>query len=262
MTQDTRSHRWQTAPQPDIQARPDIGREHRRGIPEVILAQSKSTDQVITIARHFLGQTGRALVSRIDDEKASTVVAAFPGTVRAIRYEQAQALILAEATWTPTLTGGHIGLITAGTSDIPVADEARFIAEAMGCRVSCLYDVGVAGAHRLFEPLDILVHAEVDVIIVAAGMDGALPSLVSGLVPVPVIGLPTSIGYGMGGQGQGALLAMLQSCSPGLVLVNIDNGIGAGSTAALIANRVAAARRAHTPSAATAEDRLSPMRDR
>jgi len=115
----------------------------------------------------------------------------------------------------------------------------------MGCAVTEIFDVGVAGLHRLFEPLQQLLDEErVDVLIVAAGMDGALPSVVSGLVDVPVIGLPTSVGYGMGGKGKAALLSMLQTCSPGLAVVNIDNGIGAGSMAGLIANRAAAAREA------------------
>ena len=123
-----------------------------------------------------------------------------------------------------------------------MAEEAAFIAEEMGCDVTCIYDVGVAGLHRLLEPLRDLLAIEVDAIIVAAGMDGALPSVVAGLVPVPVIGLPTSIGYGMGGKGIAALLSMLQTCAPGLSVVNIDNGVGAGITAAMIANRVARAR--------------------
>src|SRR5947209_12251540 len=112
----------------------------------------------------------------------------------------------------------------------------------MGCQVTCIYDVGVAGLHRLVEPLRDLLSGGVDAIVVAAGMDGALPSVVAGLVPVPVIGLPTSIGYGLGGKGIAALLSMLQTCAPGLSVVNIDNGGGAGTTAALIANRVAQAR--------------------
>jgi hypothetical protein len=135
-----------------------------------------------------------------------------------------------------------VGLISAGTSDVPVAEEARLMAEAMGCVVTPIYDVGVAGLHRLLQPLRALLAEGVDAVVVAAGMDGALPSVVSGLVDVPVIGLPTSIGYGLGGKGVAALLSMLQTCAPGLTVVNIDNGIGAGATAALIANRVAQAR--------------------
>jgi NCAIR mutase (PurE)-related protein len=142
-------------------------------------------------------------------------------------------------------TGGVVGLLTAGASDAPAADEAAWVAREMGCRVVRADDVGVAGLHRLEDPLRQLRAERADVVIVAAGMDGALPSVVSGLVDVPVIGLPTSVGYGLGGAGVAALLSMLQTCAPGLVVVNIDNGVGAGATAALFANRVAAAR-AHT----------------
>jgi len=138
--------------------------------------------------------------------------------------------------------GGIVGILSAGTSDIPVASEAGIIAAEMGATVLEAWDVGVAGLHRLVEPLERFAANRVDVIIVAAGMDGALPSVVAGLVDVPVIGLPTSIGYGLGAGGVGALTTMLQSCAPGLAVVNIDNGIGAGSTAALIANRAASSR--------------------
>jgi NCAIR mutase (PurE)-related protein len=130
-------------------------------------------------------------------------------------------------------------VLTAGTSDVPIAEEAAVVAHEMGCAVSTTYDVGVAGLHRLFKPLQKLMDDDTDVIIVAAGMDGALPSVVAGLVSVPVIGLPTSVGYGMGGKGVAALLTMLQTCAPGLTVVNIDNGVGAGATAALTANRMA-----------------------
>jgi pyridinium-3,5-biscarboxylic acid mononucleotide synthase len=226
---------------PGPHARPDIEREHRRGIPEVILAEPKTTPQIIDIARHFLDHTGRALLSRITSTVTDEVCEALPDAIPS-RYTVARALRLETSAYKALSTGGHVGILTAGTSDIPVAEEARFIAEAMGCRVTTIYDVGVAGVHRLFTPLDDLIVDLVDAIVVAAGMDGALPSLVAGLAPVPVVGLPTSVGYGMGGKGEGALLAMLQSCSPGLSVVNIDNGIGAGSVAALIANRVADAR--------------------
>jgi NCAIR mutase (PurE)-related protein len=140
-----------------------------------------------------------------------------------------------------------VGIITAGTSDIPWAEEAALVCREMGCQVHRVYDVGVAGLHRLWEPLHVLLdQVQVDVLIVAAGMDGALPSMVSGLVDVPVVGLPTSVGYEMGDQGEAALLSMLQTCAPGMAVVNIDNGIGARSMAGLIANRVAAARTRET----------------
>jgi NCAIR mutase (PurE)-related protein len=127
--------------------------------------------------------------------------------------------------------------MTAGTSDWPPAAEAKAVVEAMGCRVVVYRDVGVAGIHRLVAPLEAVVRAEADVLIVAAGMDGVLPSVVSGLVDLPVIGLPTSTGYGVGGEGHGALTTMLQSCAPGIAVVNVDNGVGAGATAGRIARR-------------------------
>jgi NCAIR mutase (PurE)-related protein len=223
-------------------ARPDFARESRRGIPEVILAQGKTTPQVIAVAREFLARTGRALISRLDPAVSDDVLHALPEAV-ALRYPLARALRLTLPDYPLRSTGGHVGIITAGTSDIPIAEEARFMAEAMGCRVTCIFDVGVAGVHRLFAPLEALLAQDVAAVVVAAGMDGALPSLVAGLVPVPVIGLPTPVGYGMGGGGEAALLAMLQGCAPGLAVVNIGNGIGAGAFAALIANRVAEARR-------------------
>jgi len=136
-----------------------------------------------------------------------------------------------------------VGVLTAGTADIPCAEEAALLAREMGCQTHTAFDVGVAGLHRLFEPLKRLLDEDrVDVLIVAAGMDGALPSVVAGLADVPVVGLPTSVGYGLGGQGIAALYSMLQSCSPGLCVVNVDNGVGAGAVAGLIANRAAAAR--------------------
>jgi len=232
--------------------RPDLVRETRRGIPEVILADAKSVEQVIAIARQFLASTGRALISRLPDAMYPQVAAALT-EAELLHYPLAHALRLTLPGTPPPTPGGHIGILTAGTSDIPFADEARFIAEAMGCRVTAIFDVGVAGVHRLFDPLNALITNGADAAIVAAGMDGALPSLVAGLVPFPVIGLPTPIGYGMGGQGEGALLAMLQSCSPGLVVVNIGNGIGAGAVAALMANRVAQARHATFPGVTDAQ---------
>jgi NCAIR mutase (PurE)-related protein len=134
-------------------------------------------------------------------------------------------------------TGGRVAVISAGASDRPIAREASIMAEEMGCDVRHVDDVGVAGLHRLVRPLRELMTWNPHAIVVAAGMDGALPSVIAGLVPVPVIGLPVSVGYGYGGDGTGALMSMLQSCAPGLAVVNIDNGIGAGSMAALIANR-------------------------
>jgi NCAIR mutase (PurE)-related protein len=139
----------------------------------------------------------------------------------------------------PAPSGGRIGALSAGTSDLPVLEESLAVATEMGASVLDFHDVGVAGIHRLAAPLEELRRFDPDCLIVAAGMEGALPSVVSGLVAVPVIGLPTSTGYGLGGDGTAAILGMLQTCSPGLTVVNVDNGIGAGATAALIANRAA-----------------------
>jgi NCAIR mutase (PurE)-related protein len=227
---------------PTIETRPDPGREWRKGVPEVIFAETKDNTQVVSMARGLLNGSGRAIISRLRPEAIPVVKAAFVDYSIHLR-EASRAMVIYAPGYKRLRTGGHVGVISAGTSDIPIADEASLIAEEMGCRVTSIYDVGVAGLHRLVTPLRNLLADNVDVIIVAAGMDGALPSVVTGLVPVPVIGLPTSIGYGMGGKGVAALLSMLQTCAPGLSVVNIDNGVGAGSTAALIANRIALARK-------------------
>lgn len=225
-----------------VEIRPDSQREQRKGVPEVIFGETKDIAQIVTMARNILEETGRAIISRVQPEAVAALREAFKTSSVRVR-ENARAVVIYEPGYVHRSTGGHVGVISAGTSDIPVAEEAALIAEEMGCEVTCIYDVGVAGLHRLFEPLRDLLSKEVDAIIVAAGMDGALPSVVAGLVPVPVIGLPTSIGYGMGGKGIAALLSMLQTCAPGLSVVNIDNGVGAGITAAMIANGVARARK-------------------
>ncbi len=225
-----------------IETRPDAGRESRKGVPEVIFAETKVDTQVVEMARGLLSGSGRAIISRLRSESIPIVRSAFEDYSIHLR-EASHTMVIYAPGYKRLQTGGHVGVISAGTSDIPVADEASLIAEEMGCRVTSIFDVGVAGLHRLVTPLRNLLADNVDVIIVAAGMDGALPSVVTGLVPVPVIGLPTSIGYGMGGRGVAALLSMLQTCAPGLSVVNIDNGVGAGSTAALIANRIALARK-------------------
>ena len=224
-----------------IEIRPDVHREQRKGVPEVIFGETKDIDQIISMTRTLLDTTGRTIISRVPTEAIEVLREVF-SSFHVRVYGTARAVVISKPDYIPHRTGGQVGVISAGTSDIPVAQEAALIAEEMGCEVTCIYDVGVAGLHRLLDPLRNLLSKEVDAIIVAAGMDGALPSVVAGLVPVPVIGLPTSIGYGMGGKGVAALLSMLQTCAPGLSVVNIDNGVGAGITAAMIANRVARAR--------------------
>src|SRR6266487_105150 len=224
-----------------VEIRPDFHREQRKGVPEVIYGETKDIEQIVAVARKMLDETGRTIISRVPSEAIEVLRDVFNRyNVRV--HGTARAVVIYKPDYVHRRTGGQVGVISAGTSDVPVAQEAALIAEEMGCEVTCIYDVGVAGLHRLLEPLRNLLTKEVDAMIVAAGMDGALPSVVAGLVPVPVIGLPTSIGYGMGGKGIAALLSMLQTCAPGLSVVNIDNGVGAGITAAMIANRVARAR--------------------
>lgn len=223
-------------------ARPDLDREHRKGVPEVLLARGKRHEDLLAIAREFVERTGRAIISRVDDALLVKLQAEFVDCTLS-DHHPSKMVVVKRKDYQLRLTGGKVGVITAGTSDVPVAEEARIVAAEMGCETYSVYDVGVAGIHRLFKPLQTLLEEnKVDALVVAAGMDGALPSVVAGLVDVPVIGLPTSVGYGLGGDGVAALMSMLQTCSPGLTVVNIDNGVGAGATAALIANRVARAR--------------------
>ncbi|TMD74845.1 MAG: nickel pincer cofactor biosynthesis protein LarB, partial [Chloroflexi bacterium] len=214
----------------EIEVRPDAGREQRKGTPEVIFGETKGVAQIIAMAQELLKESGRAIVSRVRSETIAPLQVAFQEYTVCV-HESARSMVIYKPDFVRPRSGGHVGVISAGTSDIPVAEEAAIIAGEMGCRVTRIYDVGVAGLHRLVEPLRNLLSNDVDAIIVAAGMDGALPSVVAGIVPVPVIGLPTSIGYGFGGNGIAALLSMLQTCAPGLSVVNIDNGVGAGITA-------------------------------
>lgn len=219
----------------------DFTREARKGVPEVVYASVKSDDQVVAIVRAFLDHNGHAVVSRLRARTAERLRREFAECHVDLR-RQARAAAIHAPGYTPPRTGGQIGVLTAGTADVPVAEEARLIAEEMGCSVATLYDVGVAGLHRLLSSFGELMATDPSALIVCAGMDAALASVVSGLADVPVIGVPTPVGYGVGGKGRAALQAMIQSCSPGLVVTNIGNGVGAGVTAALIANRVAAAR--------------------
>lgn len=220
----------------------DLLRASRTGVPEVILAERKTAQQTLAIVRRVLAERGRVLVSRVPPEALALLERELDAEVQWMRYGEGRTLALQKPGADLPASGGIVGVLSAGTSDIPVAEEAAALCREMGCAVHTVYDVGVAGLHRLFEPLRRLLDAPVDAIIVAAGMDGALPSVVAGLVDVPVIGLPTSVGYGYGAGGMAALGSMLQTCAPGLAVVNIDNGIGAGAMAGRIAVRAAAAR--------------------
>lgn len=216
-------------------ARLDVSREQRTGIPEIIFAEGKSSDEVADIAMAHATAKGFGLVSRAREEDAAELkkrVGDEENKEFEIDYNLRARTIVVKRRGHTIEQRGKIGVIAAGTADIPVAEEASVVAEVCGCEVLKAYDVGIAGIHRLAAPLENLITEDVGAIIVVAGMEGALASVVAGLVDVPVIGVPTSVGYGLGGGGVAALLSMLQSCAPGLAVVNIDNGVGAGTFAA------------------------------
>jgi len=209
-------------------AKVDLHRSLRTGFPEVIFGPGKTVEQIIEIARRLHNNAHNVLITRIDPAKAERVRHAFP---EATYSPHAQAATIVHTP--PAIVGrGLILVIAAGTSDIPVAEEAALTAELMGNEVERVHDVGVSGIHRLFAHREQL--REAAVLIVVAGMEGALPSVVAGLVDKPVIAVPTSIGYGASFGGLAALLAMLNSCAAGVTVVNIDNGFGAAVAASLI----------------------------
>jgi len=220
-------------------AKIDTNREFRKGIPEIILAEGKTTSDIIEISKTMLSKTGRVIISRCGKEQIATITEAFQKDHNLAINEKARLVIMKNRDFVEKKTGGKIGILTAGTSDIPVAEEARVIAEEMGCDVLTSYDVGVAGLHRILQPVKDMILNDVDTIIVIAGREGALASVVSGMVDVPIIAVPTSNSFGFGEKGVATLMAMLQSCSLGLAVVNIDGGVAAGAMATLIANRAA-----------------------
>lgn len=227
-------------------AKLDVGREIRHGIPEVIIAEGKTPDDVVDIVTRALDREGRATVSRATKEHIKALKPVINRDVLFYKSSNGSTIVIERKDSNIRATGGKVGIITAGTSDIDVAEEAKVIAMVMGCEVITAYDVGAAGVHRLFKPLQEMVEKDVDVIIVVAGREGALPTLVAGMVDVPLIAVPTSYGYGFGGKGVTALMAMLQSCSLGIAVVNIDGGVPAGAVAGLIANRAAKYRKKET----------------
>ncbi len=225
-------------------ARLDHDRESRKGYPEVVFGEGKTKEQIDIIAGRIIKRSGRILITRVGPEVFAHLAPRHPG----LKYHAAaRAAYHEEPSVTPVLRSRgragkgelHILVVCAGTGDIPVAEEAALTARLLGCQVRTLHDVGVAGLHRLLSQLPALRRASV--IIAVAGMEGALPSVVAGLVDKPVIAVPTSIGYGASLQGLAALLALLNSCAAGLTVVNIDNGFGAGFAAAQIM-RLAASR--------------------
>jgi NCAIR mutase (PurE)-related protein len=203
-------------------------------------------DQILKISIEFLNSIGRAIISRLPKERAielknELVKKKIDKRSNIIYHPEAQIFIIRDEKFKLIHTGGKVGIITAGTSDIPVAEEIRVLVEEFGCSAYTAYDIGVSGAHRLIDPLKRMVLKDVDVLTVLAGREGALPTLIAGLVDIPVIGVPISTGYGLKGKGKTALYAMLQSCSP-LVVVNIDAGFVAAAVASRIATKAALTR--------------------
>ncbi|MGE0823161.1 MAG: nickel pincer cofactor biosynthesis protein LarB [Candidatus Binatia bacterium] len=212
-------------------ARIDHHRALRKGFPEVILGQGKTARQIAAIAQRLVANGQHALITRLDEQKATDVSVTIP----TLRYYADGRIGALGNPPSPAPGTGVILVVSAGTADLPVAEEAAVTAELMGNKVERLYDVGVAGLHRLLGNVKKLHTATV--LIVVAGMEGALPSVVGGLVDSPVIAVPTSIGYGASFNGLAALLGMLNSCAAGVTVVNIDNGFGAAAAATLM-NRI------------------------
>jgi NCAIR mutase (PurE)-related protein len=217
-------------------ARLDLGRAARCGVPEVILAEGKAPDQLAEIVSRAVAAQGRCVVTRLTPGQAELVLQRSSEEGYGADYREIPRALVAFRVPPPEKNGGMVAILTAGTADLPAAEEARVIAEEMGCTVRTAYDVGAAGIHRLFPALKSVLDAHV--FIVAAGREGTLPAVVAGLVDRPVIGLPVSSGYGYMGEGRAALASMLQSCSV-LAVVNIDAGFTAGAFAARVATMVA-----------------------
>jgi len=216
-------------------AKMDISRKLRRGIPEVVFSEKKEFSDLKKIILATMSRTDSVLVSRIHKNHYKKILDFSKKNKLKIKTgKNSTSVLFFKKLYS---TGGKVGILTAGTSDVGVAEEARLMCEAMGCQCICSYDVGIAGIHRLFPIVKKMIHDDVDAIIVVAGMEGALASIISSLVDIPVIGVPSSVGYGYGEKGVAALASMLQSCTLGLSVVNIDNGIGAGAFASNIANR-------------------------
>lgn len=217
----------------------DINRDIRKSVPEVVLATQKKPKDLISIINRILEKKGFVLVSKIKPILVTKLIKYYnkKGFLIDQGLNSTSILIYDNISSLPKNKGGKVGIICAGTSDIGIAEEARLATLSMGCSTKLGYDVGIAGIHRLIYTLKEMMHVGMDALVVVAGMEGALPAVVTSLVNVPVIGVPCSVGYGFGANGIGSLASMLQTCSFGLSVVNIDNGIGGGICASLIANK-------------------------
>lgn len=215
----------------------DIKRNERTGFPEAVFSPSKDYEDLITIIRNYLKKSDKDLIiTKLSNERYEKILSDLGEDSHIFDYNKRAQILVIRKEITEKEPIAKIGIITAGTSDINIAEEAKVIVEEGGCEAITSYDIGVAGIHRLFPQIAHMVKEGVRAFIVCAGMEGALPSVVAGLVDVPVIAVPTSVGYGVGEGGRVALDAMLQSCAPGIAVVNIDNGFGAGVFALTIVN--------------------------
>lgn len=222
----------------------DLGRFLRRDVPEIVFGESKDVDTLSKIISRVTRELGLVVVSRLSRdhiEMLKKLQAENSDIVVEINERGRIAVVRSKSVAIPRYSC-RIGIVTGGTADIAIAEEIRTVVDVMGCSAIAIYDVGVAGIHRVIEAVKKLKEEDVDVVVAVAGMEGALPSVVASLVDVPVIGVPTSVGYGAGGGGIAALYSMLQACPLGLAVVNIDNGVGAGVLAALIGRRISVAR--------------------
>lgn len=216
-------------------AKLDVGRERRRGLPEIVFAERKEYADTVRIAEAAVKRNGQVVVSRARKKDLPRLASALKKKGMVVEVGRNSTTLVARSKALKRNIAGRVGVMAAGTSDIGIAEEARLVAEAMGCEVFTSYDVGIAGMHRTFPALKDMLAKKVGAIVVVAGMEGALASVVASMVDVPVIGVPTSVGYGFGADGVAALASMLQSCTLGLAVVNIDNGVGAGAFAASVA---------------------------
>lgn len=215
----------------------DIKRNERTGFPEAVFSPSKDYEDLISIIKNFLKSSDEDLIiTKLSPERYEKITEELGRNSYIFDYNKRARILVIRKEEVKRNPNAKIGIITAGTSDINIAEEARVIVEEGGCEAITSYDIGVAGIHRLFPQIAYMTKEGVRAFIVCAGMEGALPSVVAGLVDVPVIAVPTSVGYGVGEGGRVALDAMLQSCAPGIAVVNIDNGFGAGVFALSIVN--------------------------
>ncbi|RLE56150.1 MAG: nickel pincer cofactor biosynthesis protein LarB [Thermoprotei archaeon] len=219
----------------------DIGRYVRRGVPEIVFAEPKAPEIVKEIVLNLVKRgEPKVIISRVKPEHIKVLKSidfSSLGYILEVR-EEARIIVVKRKDLEQEQHGGRVAVVAAGTADIPIAEEVKVIAEEMGCTVLTVYDVGIANMCRALYAIRKILEFDPDIVVVVAGMEGALPSVIASFLDVPVIAVPRSVGYGLGGKGLAAILSMLQSCTLGVAVVNIDNGVGAGVIASMVARRV------------------------